>query len=299
MVRISMSLRRRQLPASCSMQRALNIPLLFCHSPPQQGQTVAHEMTVTVSDAWAATLCAGPGSPGYDGTVRLLKRSVADNLGIQPQDVAVEELTSSLDCGNANHEDGETLANSVHIDITDDYAHQLCDPNSQQFAAFKQAFREQIAASINGACTPSTQRGCPTQGQPGWVEWSDIEVEDQSIFDNAHCSGMASGMTMPPPPSAANGPSPEEVENAAAGGGSSGFDLAVIVLVVACVGMGYRHKTRPPQAKYQAVNADEEIPLGDYSIDGPSDGGVDRDRRENPSFAGQFGSARIGSGKRR
>ena len=252
-----------------------------------------------MSDEWARALCGGPGTPGYDATVLQIQTAVARNLGIgDPKLVAVEQLRSSLDCDTADHNDQDFTGNEVFLDITDEYAHQLCNKDSVAFIQFKQAFQSQVAASINDACDPLTLppgRSCPSPGDPGYITPEQIEVDDQSILQNAHCAGMAHGMAM-------EGPSASDVDDAAhkankANEDSSAFDLAVIVLVVACVGMGYRHKTRPPKAKYQAVNADEEIPLSDYSIDGPADSG--RDRRDNPSFAGQFGAARIASGKRR
>ncbi len=278
-------------------------------SEERAGQTIEHEMTVTVSDEWARTLCEGEGSPHYDETVRTIQVAVAKNLGITDHNqITVEQIRSSLDCDAADQSrfnDNRNIGNEVYLDVTDEYAHQLCDSGSLAFQRFKQAFQMQVAASINDACDQThlpAGRTCPGPGDAGYITPEQIEVDDQSILENAHCTEMAAngmGMHTPPPASGSNGPSEEAVNNALLqkSEDSSGFDLAVIVLVVACVGMGYRHKTRPPQAKYQAVSADEEIPLSDYSIDSPSDSG--RDRRDNPSFAGQFGAARIGSGKRR
>ena len=281
--------------------------MLASDSEGSAGQTVEHEMEVTVSDEWARALCGGEGTPGYDETKLQIQTAVAHHLGIaDPSQVEVAQLRSSLDCDTSDQSrfnDNRNIGNSVYLDITDQYAHQLCDRNSVAFLQFKRAFQMQIAASINDACTPDPAAGrtCPRQGEQGYITPEQIQVDDQSILENAHCTEMATnGMhTAPPVTSGSNGPSDADVDGAAAGANedSSAFDLAVIVLVVACVGMGYRQKTRPPTAKYQAVSADEEIPLSDYSIDSPSDS--DRDRRDNPSFAGQFGAARIGSGKRR
>ena len=273
--------------------------VMLSDSEGSPGQTIDHEMKLTVSDEWAQTLCGGQGSPGYDNTVVLIQRAVARSLGIaDPQQVSVEQLRSSLDCDADDSIEG----NQVNVDITDEYAHRLCDRDSAAFLRFKQAFQTQMAASINDNCDPSklpAGHTCPTPGDDAYITPEQIQVDDESILENAHCTEMAAnGMGMQPSAGGSNGPSDEAVNNAAKQkADSSGFDLAVIVLVVACVGMGYRQKTRPPKAKYQAVSADEEIPLSDYSIDSPSDS--DRDRRENPSFAGQFGAARIASGKRR
>ncbi len=286
---------------------------MLSDSEARPGQTVEHEMELTVSDEWARTLCGGAGSPDYDATVLLIQQAVASNLGIgDPQQVSVDQLRSSLDCDAADQSqfhDNDIEGNEVYLDITEEYAHQLCDENSVAFAQFKRAFQMQIADSINDACDPTKlpegHQACPGPGEPGYITAEQVQVDNDSILENAHCTEMAAnGMGMQPASGGSNGPSPQEVDDAAAAAAakkasedSSGFDLAVIVLVVACVGMGYRHKTRPPKAKYQAVSADEEIPLSDYSVDSPSDS--DRDRRDNPSFAGQFGAARIGSGKRR
>lgn len=263
-------------------------------------------MSLTVTDEWADRLCGG--GPGYEATVREIQREIAISLGICSEEncpaadlaqVKVDDLRASLDC-DADHQDESIQGNTVNLDISDEYAHNLCDTTSPEFQQFKRTFQEQIATSINGACAGNPacdlacQAACPTQGEVGWMEPGDIVVEDESILNNAHCTEMAMN-SMP-----AAGPTGKEVDDAAAAADSSGFDLAVIVLVVACVGMGYRQKTKGSKVKYQAVNADEEIALtdGEFNVDGPSDG-LDRDRRENPSFAGQFGSARIGSGKRR
>ena len=255
-------------------------------------------MTLSVSDEFAASLCAGPSSANYKATSDAVVRSVAGQLGISESLVSLDQITSGLDC-SASRTDQAITGNEVGLDISPEYAHMLCDPNSAAFAQFKRTFQAQIAASINGNCDPAALR----QGDPpcAHVTPEQIQVQDEDIFNNAHCADMAAGNidTNMGNGATSNGPLGADVDAAAAGEGSSAFDLAILVLVVACVGVGYRQKNKKAEAKYQAVNVDEEIPLSDYSIDGPSDG-VDRDRRENPSFGSQaFGSGRIGSGKRR
>ena len=265
------------------------------------GQQVTNELSLTVSDAFAATLCAGPGSPDYDRISTEVRRTVAEQLGISIDMVTMAQIASGLDC-EASHTDREIVGNQVDFDISPEYAHELCDPNSAAFAAFKLSFRTQIAASINGQCEPTTAAN-PNPVACAHITFDQIQVQDEDIFNNAHCADMASGtmnMGNGVTSKGVTSPGPTQAEvDAAAEDSSSGFDLAILVLIVACVGAGYRHKNKKAESKYQAVNADEEIPLSDYSIDGPSDG-ADRDRRENPSFGSQaFGSARIGSGKRR
>ncbi len=201
---------------------------MLSDSEARPGQTVEHEMEVTVSDEWARTLCGGVGSPGYDETVRLIQSAVARNLGIgDPQQVSVEQLRSSLDCDAADQaqfHDNDIDGNEVYLDITDEYAHQLCDENSVAFAQFKRAFQMQIAASINDACNPATlpqgHQACPDPDGPGYITPEQVQVDNDSILDTAHCMPrqLPTGIGVQPasPTSGgSNAPSVQEVDDAA------------------------------------------------------------------------------------
>ena len=154
----------------------------------EQPEVANEAVQLTVSDEFAAALCAGPGSKDYDETVDQVQQAVAKSLGIAAEMVSIADFTSSLDCpGRSKGQYGseEIEGNALSIDISDEYAGQLCDPTSAAFVAFRRAFQEQVAASINGQCS---QEPCPH------VRPEDIEVDDASIFANADCT------TAPLPP---------------------------------------------------------------------------------------------------